>query len=49
MLRLYRRWKDKNVGLHDAADVSDEQMKAPKGWIPVEVDDTPEFARDGVS
>lgn len=39
MLNSLKRWKDRNQGLHDAADVSDSEMTPPHGWKPVEAFD----------
>ncbi len=42
MFNSYKRWKDRNNGLHDAADVADVLMTPPAGWVPVEVYDASE-------
>ena len=42
MLNSFKRWKDRNQGLHDAADMADVLMTPPAGWEPVEAFDASE-------
>jgi len=46
MFNSLKRWKDKNNGLHDAADVADVLMAPPNGWTPVEVFDASENVQE---
>lgn len=41
-----KRWLDRNNGLHDASDTSDELMVPPHGWEPVEAFDASEYIEE---